>query len=86
MLPSSPRLMCVRSPINFKSIKKNLDDNGLFNHLYKLELREAREHFDKIYLQYHLKNKISMKDLSKLTGLERTHLYRKLKQLGLKIS
>ena len=72
--------------VNDGNKEKNLDDNGLFNHLYKLELREAREHFDKIYLQYHLKNKISMKDLSKLTGLERTHLYRKLKQLGLKIS
>jgi DNA-binding NtrC family response regulator len=72
--------------VNDGNKEKNLDDNGSFNLLYKLELREAREHFDKIYLQYHLKNKISMKDLSILTGLERTHLYRKLKQLGLKIS
>ena len=56
------------------------------HHLYGLELKSAREEFDKIYLKHHLDNNINMKELSKVSGVERTHLYRKLKQLGLKNS
>lgn len=56
------------------------------HHLYGLELKSAREEFDKIYLKYHLDNNINMKELSRVSGVERTHLYRKLKQLGLKNS
>jgi lipopolysaccharide export system ATP-binding protein len=51
-----------------------------------MELKSAREEFDKLYLKHHLDNNVSMKDLSIVSGVERTHLYRKLKQLGLKNS
>jgi DNA-binding NtrC family response regulator len=47
-------------------------------------LREARDAFERAYLSYHLENeKGSMTRVADSTGLERTHLYRKLKQLGI---
>jgi DNA-binding NtrC family response regulator len=47
-------------------------------------LREARDAFERAYLSYHLENeKGSMTRVAESTGLERTHLYRKLKQLGI---
>ncbi|MDR2450318.1 MAG: response regulator [Candidatus Accumulibacter sp.] len=47
-------------------------------------LREAREAFERQYFEYHLKNECgNMTRVAEKTGLERTHLYRKLKQLGL---
>jgi len=49
-------------------------------------LREAREAFERMYFEYHLTGERgSMTRLAEKTGLERTHLYRKLKQLGLNI-
>ncbi|HPU80294.1 response regulator [Accumulibacter sp.] len=49
-------------------------------------LREAREAFERMYFEYHLTGERgSMTRLAERTGLERTHLYRKLKQLGLNI-
>ncbi|MDR0276217.1 MAG: response regulator [Burkholderiaceae bacterium] len=45
-------------------------------------LREARDAFEKAYFEYHLaKENGSMTKVAEKTGLERTHLYRKLKQL-----
>lgn len=49
-----------------------------------LPLREAREQFERIYLLYQLrKANGSVGQLARLTGMERTHLYRKLKSLGI---
>ncbi len=49
-----------------------------------LPLREARDEFERIYFEYHLRRENhSMTRVSERTGLERTHLYRKLKQLGI---
>jgi two-component system, NtrC family, nitrogen regulation response regulator NtrX len=49
-------------------------------------LREARDDFERFYFQYHMRLvKNNMSRLSEISGLERTHLYRKLKQLGIKI-
>ena len=49
-------------------------------------LREARDEFERFYFQYHMRLvKNNMSRLSEISGLERTHLYRKLKQLGIKI-
>jgi len=46
-------------------------------------LRESRDEFEKAYFEYHLaKENGSMTRVAEKTGLERTHLYRKLKQLG----
>jgi DNA-binding NtrC family response regulator len=47
-------------------------------------LREAREAFERIYLEYQLeKEGGSMTRLAERSGLERTHLYRKIRQLGM---
>lgn len=47
-------------------------------------LREARDEFETVYFEYHLyQENGSMTRVAEKTGLERTHLYRKLKQLGI---
>ena len=48
-----------------------------------LPLREAREAFERAYFEHHLSREGSMSRLAERSGLERTHLYRKLRQLGL---
>jgi len=49
-----------------------------------LPLREAREAFERVYFEHHLLLEGgNMTRLAEKTGLERTHLYRKLKQLGI---
>ena len=49
-----------------------------------LELREAREAFEREYLSRHLALcEYNMTELARRVGQERTHLYRKLKSLGL---
>ena len=50
-------------------------------------LRDARDDFEKCYFEFHLaKEGGSMTRVAEKTGLERTHLYRKLKQLGVDLS
>jgi len=50
-------------------------------------LREAKEEFDRAYFSYHLEIEHgSVARVAEKTGLERTHLYRKLKQLGIDTS
>jgi DNA-binding NtrC family response regulator len=50
-------------------------------------LREARDAFEKSYFEFHLANEGgSMTRVADKTGLERTHLYRKLKQLGVDLT
>jgi DNA-binding NtrC family response regulator len=50
-------------------------------------LRDARDAFERAYFEYQLaKESGSMTRVSEKTGLERTHLYRKLKQLGVDVS
>ncbi len=52
-----------------------------------LPLREARDHFDALYFDYHLqKEEGNVSRVADKVGLERTHLYRKLKQLGIKFA
>ncbi|MEQ1806953.1 MAG: response regulator [Burkholderiaceae bacterium] len=50
-------------------------------------LREARDAFEKSYFEFHLAQENgSMTRVAEKTGLERTHLYRKLKQLGVDLT
>jgi DNA-binding NtrC family response regulator len=50
-----------------------------------LPLREARDYFDTLYFNYHMeKEGGNISRVAYNVGLERTHLYRKLKQLGIK--
>jgi len=52
--------------------------------LFDLPLREAREQFEREYLIYQLKKAGgSVGKLSESVGMERTHLYRKLRSLGI---
>ena len=50
-------------------------------------LREARDGFEKAYFEFHLAREGgSMTRVAEKTGLERTHLYRKLRQLGVDLT
>jgi DNA-binding NtrC family response regulator len=50
-------------------------------------LREARDAFERAYFEFHLmREQGSMTRVAERTGLERTHLYRKLKQLGIDLT
>ena len=50
-------------------------------------LRDARDAFERAYFEHHLmREQGSMTRVAERTGLERTHLYRKLKQLGIDLS
>ena len=51
---------------------------------FDLPLRDARENFEKAYLEYQLeKANGSVSKVANAVGIERTHLYRKLKMLGI---
>ena len=67
--PESQQLKLQSSPVNLA-----------------LPLRVARDDFERFYFQHHMAVISSnMSKLAEISGLERTHLYRKLKQLGIKI-
>ena len=58
--------------------------DDLYN--FNMPLRDARERFEKAYLEYQLKQANgSVSKIAKAVGMERTHLYRKLKSLGIDI-
>ena len=64
--------------------------DAVFSHsvpdFFNLPLKEARDHFEKAYLEYHFeKTGGSVAKLSAAVGLERTHLYRKLHALNIKL-
>ena len=63
------------SPEN--NISDNIDD-------YSLPIKEARNKFEKRYFNYHLENnQHNIARVAEKAGLERTTLYRKLKDLGI---
>jgi DNA-binding NtrC family response regulator len=50
-------------------------------------LRGARDQFERVYFEFHLaRENYSMTRVADRAGLERTHLYRKLKQLGIELA
>ncbi len=50
-----------------------------------MPLREARDEFERLYFNHHMiKAGGNMSKVAEIVQLERTHLYRKLKQLGMK--
>ncbi len=62
----------------------NQSDTAWYEKLYKLPLREARESFERGYLLHQLKQvNGNVSKLSEKVGMERTHLYRKLRALGI---
>jgi DNA-binding NtrC family response regulator len=90
-LPTPSNLQAAPTHFNGNDFAtQNLSNNpnnanlSLFSNLsFDLPLREARDTFERIYFEYHLNREGgSMTRVAEKTGLERTHLYRKLKQLG----
>jgi DNA-binding NtrC family response regulator len=60
---------------------------GVYSFMLDKPLREGRDEYEKAYFEFHLnKEHGSMTRAAEKTGLERTHLYRKLKQLGVDLS
>lgn len=54
---------------------------------FNLPLRDLREEVEKRYFEYHIRQENNnMSRVAQRVGLERTHLYRKLKQLGIQFS
>ena len=78
------------APSELQSQKVEIDIGGQRQEFLlplDLPLREAREHFDALYFQYHLeKEGGNVSRVAEKVGLERTHLYRKLKQLGIRFA
>lgn len=65
-----------------QSSKESQGDSGTID--YDLPLREAREQFERIYLLRQLqRTEGNVGKAAKLAGMERTHLYRKLRSLGI---
>ncbi len=52
-----------------------------------LPLRDARDAFERVYFEYHIAREGgNISRVADSVGLERTHLYRKLKQLGIRLA
>lgn len=77
------------SEISIEEVNELLDKTETLkvdrhNSWYDLPLREAREEFEKDYLVHQLKAVDGrVGELAKIAGMERTHLYRKLKALNI---
>ena len=75
------------SPIGLVEMQSDLGPQSEQSFNLDRPLREARDAFEKSYFEFHLaKESGSMTRVAEKTGLERTHLYRKLKQLGVDLS
>lgn len=62
-------------------IEKDVD---YFESVFNLPLRDARDQFERAYLNHHLHLvNGNVSELAQIVGMERTHLYRKLKGLGI---
>lgn len=73
----------VDDTLNQTAASMESEDSG-HQGLFDLPLREAREQFERDYLIYQLKKSGgSVGKLSDSVGMERTHLYRKLRSLGI---
>lgn len=74
-------LQSVADPVAEKSIE---EAEGSLAEFYEMPLKEARDAFERLYLTYHIaRSNGNMTRVAEQSGLERTHLYRKFKQLGI---
>lgn len=69
---------------NLMGDKISNNEGNLKNNYYDIPLKEARDIFEKEYFEHHLAKNVSISEIAKIADVERTHLYRKLKQLGIK--
>ena len=66
------------------SATKPVEESGFD---FNMPLRELREQLERRYFEYHISlENGNMSRVAQKVGLERTHLYRKLKQLGIKFA
>jgi DNA-binding NtrC family response regulator len=89
--------LTVNNEITGEHVRRLLGDSALLPpaavapeltaRFFELPLREAREAFERIYFEQLLgKEQSNMSRVAERAGLERTHLYRKLKQLNIRFS
>lgn len=85
--PSQPGLPTASGPADAASPPlADLPPTGHQGFDLDQPLREARDQFEKAYFEFHLAREGgSMTRVAEKTGLERTHLYRKLRQLGVEL-
>ena len=81
-------ILCRNVEINAEDVRKAIGyDLGTTEELtgnFDQTLRSARDEFERAYILYHLeRNNGNVSALADRSGMERTHLYRKLKQLGI---
>jgi two-component system nitrogen regulation response regulator NtrX len=89
-------MQVVRGEITADLVKRLLGESASPNQVlapeittrfFELPLREAREAFERIYFEQLLgREQSNMSKVAERAGLERTHLYRKLKQLNIRFS
>ena len=89
-------LVLLRGDVTVDLVKRLLGEAAAPNpslapeitaHFFEIPLREAREAFERIYFEQLLgKEQSNMSKVAEKAGLERTHLYRKLKQLNIRFS
>ena len=80
---SAEEVELALADVEEQSIEKTTDSTT-YENLYQLPLREARESFERSYFLHQLKQVDgNISKLSERVGLERTHLYRKLRALGI---
>ena len=80
-----PATLYVPPPVQIVEENLGPQERQLFD--LDCPLREARDNFERAYFEFHLTHEGgSMTKVAEKTGLERTHLYRKLKQLGIDLS
>jgi len=74
----------VRRIMSEQVFKNNGNSNGISGIDFDAPLKVARNIFEKEYFDHHLqKNNYNIATVAALAGLERTTLYRKLKDLGI---
>jgi DNA-binding NtrC family response regulator len=88
---SQAAMAAISSPKVSQAEQPSLQDgeyiSGIAKTYFDLPLREARDLFEKAYFEHQMIIMGgSMTKISEYTGLERTHLYRKLKALGIDTS
>jgi DNA-binding NtrC family response regulator len=80
--PAQPQMPVANGRVVGTAIASDAHGHG-YTLSFDLPLREARDAFERMYFEHHLgREGGSMTRVAEKTGLERTHLYRKLKQLG----
>ncbi|MEO8507442.1 MAG: sigma-54 dependent transcriptional regulator [Betaproteobacteria bacterium] len=89
-------LVLLRGEITTEHVKRVLGEAAspnptpapeITSRFFDLPLREAREAFERIYFEQLLgREQSNMSKVAEKAGLERTHLYRKLKQLNIRFS